>query len=427
MKALRIGFVAFIVALFLAGCSSSSNNGAPPDAFMRFVHVSPFTGAVKIAVDGKTILPSLDYHVATPYIAINPGLHTVTYNDTATGALLYTEQISVFSTGQYTFYFYGGPGAISALASIDGTADASSEYFKFRLINLGTGLGSVDLYVLAPGTDIATATAAITGVAYTGTSMYIGGAVGTYDLAVTPTGSKQIIYSTGVLPFVSNAKVTLTLFSAGSATLGNGVMVTTGGLSVFVDNDQAQARFVAAMPDESRSDLLIEDTAFVSGAAYGTASTYATTDSGVSNVKIQPSSSPGAYVYNQDQAVAPAADMSLVGYSILGTGNAGLLALVDNNLPPLANKAKLRIVNASSDATAYDVYLNTNKIVSALAQTTASAYQQLDPASTTVTVQPAGTSTVAATLPLTLANPHVYTVFITGQTGAVQLLGSTDR
>lgn len=427
MKALYFGFVAVIAALFLAGCSSSSNNGAPPDAAMRFIHVSPFSGTVRIAVDGATVLPSLDYHVATPYMAIGPGLHTVTYADATSGALLFTDQISVYSSGQYTYYFYGGPGSVSVHDSIDGTADSSDGYFKFRVINLGTGLGNVDLYALPPGTTIDQATAAITSVPYSMASSYIGATTGTYTLAVTPTGSKQVLYATGDIPYTSNAKVTLTLFSAGSAALGNGVMVTTGGLSVFVDNQQARARFVAAMPAVPTSDLLIDGNTFVSAAAYGTASAYAITASGAHNVQIQPTPNPGAYIYNQSQGLAAAADMSLIGYSNVGTGSASLLALIDNNLPPLANQAKLRVVNASSDATAYDVFLNTTRIVSALPQSTAAPYQQLAPTSTTVTVQPAGTSTVAASLPLPLATPHVYTVFITGQSGAVQLLATTDR
>lgn len=427
MKALHIGFLALIASLFLIGCSSSSNNGAAPDAQIRFVHVSPFTGPVMVAVDGKTVLPSLDYRTATPFVSIGPGLHTVTYTPVNGGPVAATLPISVYSTGQYSYYFYGGPGATTSLGTIDGTADAASNYFKVRVINLATGLGAVDVYVLAAGTTIDSATAGITGIPYGGSSTYVAANIGTYTLAVTPAGSKQILYTTGALPYPSNAKVTLTVFSAGSEILANGVMLTTGGAAVFVDNPQAEPRFVSAIPVVAAADMLIDGATFVSNVAYGTASGYLPTASGAHNVKIQPTDTPGGYVYDQSQALVPGADMSLVGYALAGTGSVGLLALVDNNLPPLTGKAKLRIVNASSDATAYDVYLNTSTIASALAQGTASAYQQLDPVTATITVEPAGTSTIAATIPIALANPHVYTVYIMGNAGSVRLLATTDR
>jgi len=97
MKALQFAVLALIAGLFLAGCSSSSNNGAPPDAQARFVHVSPFTGPVSVAVDGNVVLPSLDYHTVTPYLTIGPGLHTVTFTPVGGGPVAATLPIPLAS------------------------------------------------------------------------------------------------------------------------------------------------------------------------------------------------------------------------------------------------------------------------------------------------------------------------------------------
>ena len=65
-------------------------------------------------------------------------------------------------------------------------------------------------------------------------------------------------------------------------------------------------------------------------------------------------------------------------YSVAGTGAVSTFALQDNNIPPASGKAKLRVVNASSDSTVYDTYINYSKFLSAVVQATGSAYQELD-------------------------------------------------
>jgi hypothetical protein len=82
---------------------------------------------------------------------------------------------------------------------------------------------------------------------------------------------------------------------------------------------------------------------------------------------------------------SPVARAGIAAAAVQGTGSAGLIALTDNNLPPASGRAKLRLVNASSDTTAYDAYVNFAKLLSGLAQETASAYRQFDAGTYTVT------------------------------------------
>ena len=98
----------------------------------------------------------------------------------------------------------------------------------------------------------------------------------------------------------------------------------------------------------------------------------------------------------------------------------------DNNLPPISGKVKLRLVNASSDTTAYDAYVNFAKLLSGLAQGSASAYQQLDPGTYTVTFTPAGTTTQAASVTLQLDVGHVYTVYTYGRVSSLAAVTTTD-
>lgn len=63
-----------------------------------------------------------------------------------------------------------------------------------------------------------------------------------------------------------------------------------------------------------------------------------------------------------------------------------------------SGKVKLRVVNASSDSTAYDAYANDGKVVSAITQATGSAYQELDSGTYILSFAPSGTTTQTTTL-----------------------------
>ena len=173
-------------------------------------------------------------------------------------------------------------------------------------------------------------------------------------------------------------------------------------------------------------DVLIDATVALADVPYGGVAAYGPVAAGSRNFKIQASSAPGAYVYDQNQTMNAGADQSLVAYSIQGTGSAGLIALQDNNLPPPSGKAKLRIVNAGSDDTAYDVYVNASQLLSAIAQGTASAYQELDGATYTLSFSPTGTTTPAASLAAPLDAGRVYTIYIYGRSGSTAVVLTND-
>lgn len=137
------------------------------------------------------------------------------------------------------------------------------------------------------------------------------------------------------------------------------------------------------------------------------------------NLKIEPLSTPGAYVYDQSQTLGAGYDMSFVGVPG-ASGAASLVGFQDNNLPSASSRARVRVVNASADGTAYDVYVNYSKLLSGVSSVSASAYQELDPAAYVIGFAPAGSTSQTLTLASqSLDASHVYTVYIYGQKEAV--------
>jgi hypothetical protein len=221
--------------------------------------------------------------------------------------------------------------------------------------------------------------------------------------------------------FAQNDKTTLLMYSTGSGALVSGALLQNDstGTTKFIANSSARYKFLGAATGVHPVDVLVDNAIALADVPYGGQSGYGAIATGNHNIKIQPTSTPGAYLYDGTQAFAGGTDNSLVAYSIQGTGSVGLIAMQDDNLPPPSGKAKLRVVNAGSDSTVYDLYANSTLLVSNLAPATASAYQVLDPATYTLAFDPAGTGTPAATIGATLEAGKVYTVYAYGTSGAV--------
>jgi hypothetical protein len=416
------------MCLILAGCggggSEAFNNG-----FYRFVHVSPGTDSVNISANGNQIVGSLSYHSASPYISLAWGLPDIKVVSADSGTVYADGLQPVGSDGHYSYFLYGGGQTPIAISIREDVSDAPSASFLLREIHLATGIGAVDIYVLAPNATVDSASGpSAQAVGYTTVSVYASYSIGDYHIAVTPTGTKTVIYDTGIQSFTNNTKASLLIYATGSGQLVNGaLLIENSGVTTFIDNTTSRYKFITATPDQPQINVLIDGTIAYEGIAYGSVSPYAVIAAGNHNLKIEATSTPGVYLYDQNQPLKGGYDQSLVAVSLPGlAGGIGVLALQDNNLPPPTGKVKLRIVNASSDTTAYDAYANTTKLISNLPAGGVSAYQVIDPASYTLAFDIAGTTNVAASVPAALSENHVYTVYVYGRNNAASAVLTTD-
>ncbi len=72
---------------------------------------------------------------------------------------------------------------------------------KVRILHAAPSAGAVDLFVLAPGASLATASPAFTDVAFKADTGYVSLAAGSYDVVVTPTGTR--------MPAIGPARITV--------------------------------------------------------------------------------------------------------------------------------------------------------------------------------------------------------------------------
>jgi Domain of unknown function (DUF4397) len=407
------------LALLLGACGGGSDSNR---AQIRFVNVSPGTDSVNFSFADATAASAIAYHSASAYQGVDAGSPEFKVKSTTTGATLVDQTVTIAKGTHYTFLIYGGGTAVSAASLVDDIEDASSGKFKMRLSHSATGAGSLDVYLLSSGTSVNDSTPAYSAIGYAANTGFSEYSSGSYNIVLAPTGTKEVIYDSGSQKLSEKTKLTLLIFATGSGKLVNAALLLDDGSATtnFADNLYSRFKFINAGTNLRTADVLLDGSVALANIPYGGVSSYATIGTGARNVKIEASSTPGAYLYDHAQTLSAGEDYSLVAYSVAGTSSANLFALKDNNLPPTSGKAKLRVVNASSDNTSYDAYIDYGKAVPGLAPATGSAYQELDGGTYVLSFAATGSTNQVVTLTgQALDAAHVYTVYVYGQTSAV--------
>ena len=88
---------------------------------------------------------------------------------------------------------------IAPIVLEDDRTAPSTGNIKVRAVHGAPGAPAVDIYVTAPGADIATATPALTNVPFGAASDYLEVPAGSYQVRVTPAGSKTVVIDSGAL------------------------------------------------------------------------------------------------------------------------------------------------------------------------------------------------------------------------------------
>jgi hypothetical protein len=191
MRVTRIG-LALVGALLAVGCSKDDGPFFAPQvplAYTRFINAIPDTGSVDFRfidlLEYSPFAVQLTYRSFTPYQGTAPGArHLKVFTNpggnsavipVVTGVLL--DESPSFEAGKYyTIVAVGyarttGSPRIKLQVYEDAIPDPGSNV-AFRVVNLATGLGSINVGVTAASTD-AIPTPTFSNVAYLGASAYV--------------------------------------------------------------------------------------------------------------------------------------------------------------------------------------------------------------------------------------------------------------
>jgi hypothetical protein len=187
------------------------------------IHTSPDTGALAVRFNAEVAISSLAYKQGSPYLGMLTGGHLLHLVNAATP--LGTPRVSrklEFIPGSQTILVVNRSSDLDVLLFPDTNVPSTTADNTFvRLIHAAPGLSSVDIYVTATDTDLATATPIFTSIAYKTATPYLDVPGGNYRIRVTAAGSKTVVSDTNTLTLQKGRVYTSLTVGGGGAPLEN--------------------------------------------------------------------------------------------------------------------------------------------------------------------------------------------------------------
>ena len=178
--------------IFTAGCGDSGH------AQLRVVHTSPDAPNVDVLVNGKTVLINVAYETASNYLTVGAGSRKIEVRATGTSQDVINATVSLSRSKYYTVLAVDKLANITPLVLTDDNTPPASGQIKLRLVHASPTAGPVDIYVEVPGAGV-TGSPTLTNVPFKAASSYLAVPAGSYEVYVTPTGTKTVALDSGSL------------------------------------------------------------------------------------------------------------------------------------------------------------------------------------------------------------------------------------
>jgi hypothetical protein len=427
-----------LVAVALTGCNSGKGVTDPAVQFamLRIVNLIPDAGGpLNVTLDGNNFVSGLNFEGLTQYQQIDSGTRAIQVSVAGGASNIISTALNFTGITNYTLVIYGPVGAATDALLSDATIDAGAGNFNLRVINAATGVAGakVDVYVTAPGANLDAAAPNFAGVSVGTTSVFSPLATGNLEIRVTSSGTKEVIYDSVPQSFAEHANVEAVVYTRASSKLvGLSLLNIDGtGSSITSPNLLSQFKVINGSSVPSPLNVFVNQNLLLSNIPFGGASSYQKTATGSPTVSVEATATPGAALLTLMPTLAPGTDSS-----ILFTGPSGALkalVLSDNNLPPVPVRARVRLVNGTTDISALDVYVNFSKLVSGLAMNAAVGGLEFDADPVAGTsyefdFNVAGTNQSSLKLPgVALFGGRTYTIYVVGPQAALSGVFTGDN
>jgi len=188
-----------IVAIVWPGLGCTSTGTAQA----RLLNASPGEATLDGLINSTTFATNVSYGTASNYASVTSGSGTVEVIVPGSTSALLNQTLSLVSKTPYTVMVSGYPSSIGAIILTDNTTAPSAGNISLRIINASPSLGVADVYVVAPGTALDSASPTVSALNFQSASNYLSMAAGTYEIYFTPTGQTVAVIDSGALSFSS--------------------------------------------------------------------------------------------------------------------------------------------------------------------------------------------------------------------------------
>lgn len=199
---LRLFRFLFLPGTLMLVCAFATSCGNA-DAKLRFVQASPKAAMVDVFVNGNSFATGVDYATATPYTNVPSGSPRVEVRLSGQSNDLISVNVNLSPDKPYTILTENLLASIAAVLLNDDLSTPPQGQARVRMAQASPSAGGVDLYVVAPGTDITTVNPTVTNLPFESATGYQTVAAGDYELVITPTGSKTVLFDSGTITLKS--------------------------------------------------------------------------------------------------------------------------------------------------------------------------------------------------------------------------------
>jgi len=187
---LLVSLAIFSSTLIATGCGSSNAN-------VRLVNALPTQASINFLVDGNSQATGVGFGAASSYVSVSTGSHHL-QAETTGGTNVVLDLNQTLGSGSYSTALAATTGSI---VLTDSHTTPPSGDFAIRVVNASAGISSADVYILASGADINTATPTYSALTLNSGPAYANLAPGTYQVIFTFPNQKTPIIATSSLSF----------------------------------------------------------------------------------------------------------------------------------------------------------------------------------------------------------------------------------
>jgi hypothetical protein len=419
--------IPFALALALAGCKVNSINYFPPHpAQVRVLNLMPDVPAIDVQVNGTPAFSNVAFETATGYVTYDNASTTFSVSVSGSGQFLTSFSYPLAGEQPYTLILYGtstNP-SLTMLAEVGNPPTNGS--FQVSGFNAAQNNSFIDIYVTAPGADISVLNPSFFNILIGSSTLILQLAPGTYQVQVTPSGSKTVIYDSGGTNLTPNIALTLVTYTRGSGTLVNVAVLQSKGSSGLMNSIFARIKAVNGASGVGPVNQLIATIQENLNVNYASASSYSLIPQGPTTVSFEPSAMPGATIASAAATFGPATDATAV---VTGfPGSQQVFVLNDLNVLPSGGNDRLRFVNASWNSNPVNATINGTQSAANLAYGQASGYGQIAAATVNLAFTDAATGAVLASQDGVVLTPNqTSSIYLVGPAGAQAILVTQDN
>lgn len=235
MMNLRNLLGAALVLTAVTGCESKVADPRDDLARIRLVHGSAITTALNLKVDGQTVLQGVAATQISNYAEVDAGNHTVSVTLEGSGQTLLTRSVTLDKDGDYTMLVSGTLADPEEMIASDTAFTPLTGKVKIRVIHAARNAPPLDVYLTAPGADLATATTLVEPFEFNvaDTTVFPGFAErdpGDWQVRFTTDGTTNVLLDTGPFSAVAGQIITVILSHDGNNDLVARIVDETPGV-----------------------------------------------------------------------------------------------------------------------------------------------------------------------------------------------------